>query len=129
MPAWFVELENEKPLLVLQQRIVFVLKTYVLVPTVLKQLERLVLHMVLTSVFPALVTTTKRVVHAVPVWFVKLGKDKRRLVLQQLIVFVLKMFVLVKTVFKQLERLVLQTMPTFVRPVSLDISKTATFVF
>jgi len=108
---------------------VFVLKTIVLAKTVLKQLERLVLHIVLTSVIPALVTTTKRVVLAVPAWFVELENEKPLLVLQQLIVFVLKMFVLVKTVFKQLERLVLQTMPTFVRPVSLDISKTATFVF
>jgi len=108
---------------------VYVYKMYVLVIMVMKKLERLVLQTVPTFVNPALVTTTKRVVLAVPVWFVELENEKPLLVLQQLIVFVLKMFVLVKTVFKQLERLVLQTMPTFVRPVSLDISKTATFVF
>ena len=124
-----MELGKEKRLLVLRELIVYVYKMYVLVIMVMKKLERLVLQTVPTFVNPALVTTTKRVVLAVPAWFVKLENEKPLLVLQQLIVFVLKMFVLVKTVFKQLERLVLQTMPTFVRPVSLDISKTATFVF
>ena len=127
--AVLVELGKDKRLLVLRQLIVYVHKMYVLVLTVLKQLERLVLHIMVISARLVLVTIIKRVVLAVPVWFVEMENEKPLLVLQQLIVFVLKMFVLVKTVFKQLERLVLQTMPTFVRPVSLDISKTATFVF
>ena len=64
MPVWFVELENEKRLLVLQQLIVYAHKMYVLVPTVLKQLERLVLHMVLTSVFPVTLDLAKTATRA-----------------------------------------------------------------
>ena len=90
----------------------FVLKTIVLVRMVLKQLERLVLHIMPISARLAPVIITERVVHVVPVLLAELAKDKQLLVLQQLIVFVLKTFVLVKTVLKQLERLVLHTVVT-----------------
>ena len=59
------------------------------VPMVLKQLEPLVLHIMVISARLVLVTIIQRVVLAVPVWFVELGKDKRLLVLRELIVLVL----------------------------------------
>ena len=101
---------------------------YVLVIMVMKKLERLVLQTVPTFVNPALVTTTKRVVLAVPVWFVELENEKPLLVLQQLIVFVLKMFVLVKTVFKLLELLVRLMVPIFVPRAPVDITKQVIYV-
>ena len=79
---------------------------------VFKLLELLVLHMVPISVLLAPVIITERVVHVVPVLLVELEKDKQLLALRQLIVFVLKIRVLVKTVLKQLERLVLHTVVT-----------------
>ena len=90
----------------------FVLKTIVLVRMVFKLLELLVLHIMLISARLAPVTIIKQVVHVVPVLLVELEKDKQLLVLQQLIVYVLKIRVLVKTVLKQLERLVLHTVVT-----------------
>ena len=119
VPVWFVEMENEKHLLVLQQLIVFVLKTIVLVRMVFKLLELLVLHIMLISARLAPVTIIKRAVHVVSVLLAVLAKDKQLLVLQQLIVYVLKMIVLVKTVLKQLERLVLHTIVTPARLVQM----------
>ena len=89
MHVVLVKLGKDKRRLVLRELIVYVNKTCVLVLMVLKQLERLVLHIVLTPVSRALVITTKRIVPVVPVWFVELGKDKRLLVLRELIVYVL----------------------------------------
>jgi len=60
---------------------------------------------------------------AVPVKFVEMENEKRLLVLQQLIVFVLKMFVLVKTVLKLLELLVRLMVPIFVPNAKVDITK------
>jgi len=68
-----------------------------------------------------LVTIIKRVVLAVPVWFVEMENEKPLLVLRELIVYVHKTPVLVPMVLKQLELLVLQTVPTFVRPVVVVI--------
>jgi len=59
----------------------------------------------------------------VPVKFVEMENEKRLLVLQQLIVFVLKMFVLVKTVLKLLELLVRLMVPIFVPNAKVDITK------
>ena len=58
-----------------------------------------------------------------PVKFVEMENEKRLLVLQQLIVFVLKMFVLVKTVLKLLELLVRLMVPIFVPNAKVDITK------
>ena len=58
-----------------------------------------------------------------PVKFVEMENEKRLLVLQQLIVFVLKMIVLVKTVFKLLELLVRLMVPIFVPRAPVDITK------
>ena len=58
-----------------------------------------------------------------PVKFVEMENEKRLLVLQQLIVFVLKMIVLVKTVFKLLELLVRLMVPIFVPNAKVDITK------
>ena len=116
--------------LVLLVTILDVHKMYVLVLTVLKQLERLVLHILTTNARLVIVTIIKRfLTHdmfrelAVPVWFVELGKDKRLLVLRELIVYVHKMYVLVLTVLKQLERLVLHIMVISARLVLVTIIK------
>ena len=58
-----------------------------------------------------------------PVKFVEMENEKRLLVLQQLIVFVIKMFVLFKTVLKLLELLVRLMVPIFVPNAKVDITK------
>ena len=57
---------------------------------------------------------------------VVLEQEKRLLVYQHLIVYVPKTFALVPTVSLQLEALVPQRVPTFVRPVPVDSTKRAT---
>ena len=116
-----VELGKDKRLLVLRELIVNVLKMIVLVIMVLELLELLVLHMRTISVHLVLVIFTKLILLVVHVLLAELEKDKQRLVLHQLIVYVHKTPVLVPMVLKQLELLVLQTVPTFVRPVVVVI--------
>ena len=102
-------------MLVLQQLIVFVLKTIVLVLMVPKLLEMLVLHIIPTFAPLVLVIFTKLVICAAHVLLVELEKEKQRLVLQELIVYVLKTYALVIRVLKQLELLVLHKVVTSAR--------------
>ena len=89
-------LEQEKQLLVLRHRIVFVLKTFVLVPMALKQMEHHVPPMVLIFVRLVPVNITKLATPALDVLQrVALAPEKRHLALRHRIVFVLKTFVLV----------------------------------
>ena len=76
----------------------FVLKTSVVVPMVLKQLEPLVPQTVPTFVRPVLVDSTKMVTLALGADPVAREQDKKQLVLRHLIVFVLKTSVVVPTV-------------------------------
>ena len=87
--------EQEKRLLALQLRIVFVLRTIVPVPMALQQRVRHVLPMVLVFVRRVPVNITKLATPALVALRVALGKDKRLLALRHRIGFVLKTFVLV----------------------------------
>jgi len=88
-----VALEQEKRLLVLQHRIVFVLQTFVLAPMALKPQAKHVPPMLLTFVRTVPTGTTTQIKHALVALRVILGKDKRLLALQLRIVFVIKTFV------------------------------------
>ena len=100
---------------------------FVLVPTVLLQLEQLVLQTVPTYVRLAIVDTTKRVILAPDAdLHVVLDYEKRLLVLRHPIVYVLKTPVRAPTVLLLLQLLVLRTMPTFARPVPADTTKMVT---
>ena len=116
-------LEHEKRLLVLLQLIVYVPKTFALVPTVPLLLEALVPQTVPTFVRPVLVDTTKLVPLALDVNLAERAPEKPRLVLRHRIVYVPKIRAVVRTVSKQQVPLVLQTIPTFVRLVLVDSTK------
>ena len=96
LDALRVALEKDKRLLVLRHRIVFVLKTFVLVPMALQQRVQHVLPIVLTFVRLVPVDITKLATHALDAQLlVALEQEKRLLALRHRIVFVLKTFVLV----------------------------------
>jgi hypothetical protein len=107
---------------------VFVLKTFVLAPTALQQLEQHVLPMVLILVRLVPVDITKLATHALDELRVALEKEKRPLALRHRIVFVLKTFVLVPMALQQRAQHVLPMMLIFVRLVPVDITKLATHV-
>ena len=95
---WLAVLEHEKPLLVLLQLIVYVPKTFALVPTVPLLLEALVPQTVPTFVRPVLVDSTKLVPLALDVNLAEQALEKPRLVLRHRIVYVPKIRVLVPVV-------------------------------
>jgi hypothetical protein len=101
-----VALVKEKRLRALRHRIVFVLKTFVLVPTALKQRAQHVLPMVLIFVRPVTLDITK--LTTTP--------------LRHRIVFVLKTIVLVPMALQQRAQHVLPMMLIFVCPVALNIT-------
>ena len=93
-----VALEQEKRLLALRHRIVFVLKTFVLVPMALQQRVQHVLPIVPIFVRLVPVDITKPATHALDALLVALEQEKRLLALRHRIVCVLKTFVLVPMV-------------------------------
>ena len=97
-----VALEQEKQLLVLRHRIVFVLKTFAHVPMALKQREQHVPPMVLIFVRHVPVNITKLATHALDALrLVAVEQEKRLRALRHRIVFVLKTFVLVPMALQQ----------------------------
>jgi hypothetical protein len=120
-----VALVKQKLQLALQHRIVFVLKTFVPVPTAIRQLVQHVLHTVPIFVRLVPVSITKLATHALGALRVVSEHMKRLLALRHRIVFVLKTFVLVPTALKQRAQHVLPTMPIFVRRVPVNITKLA----
>ena len=112
----------------LRQLIVYVNKTPVLVPTVLKQQVPLVLRTAPTFVHLVPVIITEMVTLALGADLAAREQDKRLFVLRPPIVSVLKTSVVVPMVLKQLEPLVLQIMLIFARLVPVDTTKLATLV-
>jgi hypothetical protein len=121
-----VALVKQKRLSALQHRIVFVLKTFVLVPMALQQRAQHVLPTMPIFVRLVPVNITKLATPALDALRVTLEQEKRLLALWHQIVFVLKTFVLVPTVLKKQAQHVLHTMPIFVRRVPVNITRLAT---
>ena len=104
----------------------FVLQTFVLVPTALQQRTHPVLPTIPIFVRRVPVATTKLATPALDALRVALEKEKRLRALRHRIVFVLQTFVLVPTALKQRAQPVLPTMPIFVRRVPVSITRMAT---
>ena len=121
-----VALEKDKRLLVLRHRIVSVLKIIVLVPMVLLQRVHHVPPTMLTFVRLVAVTITKLATHALDALRVALEQQKRLIVLRHRIVSVLKIIVLVPMVMQPQAKHVLPIVITFVRLVTVTITKLAT---
>ena len=121
-----VALEKDKRLLVLRHRIVSVLKIIVLVPMVLLQRVHHVPPTMLTFVRLVAVTITKLATHALDAQRVALEQQKRLIVLRHRIVSVLKIIVLVPMVMQPQAQHVLPMVITFVRLVTVTITKLAT---
>jgi hypothetical protein len=100
LDALRVVLVKEKQLRALCHRIVFVLKTFVFVPTALKQQAQHVLPTMPIFVCLVPVSITKLATHALVVPRVTLALQKLQLALRHRIVFVLKTFVLVPMVIQ-----------------------------
>jgi len=121
-----VALEQQKRLIVLRHRIVSVLKIIVLVPMVMQPQAQHVLPMVITFVRLVTVTITKLATHALDALRVALAQQKRLLAHKAPTARVLQTFVLVPMALKQRAHYVPPMVLTFVRRVTVDITKLAT---
>jgi len=119
---------KDKRPLALRVRIVFVLKTFVIVPMVLKPLGQHALQIMLIFVRIVPVNTTRPLTHAQDALRVVLGQEKRLRALPNIIVLVLKTFVCVQMVLKQRAHHVPTTMLIFVCLVQVGFTKTVTYV-
>ena len=117
-----VALVKEKRLRALRHRIVFVLQTFVLVPTALKQRAQPVLPTMPIFVRRVPVSITRMATPALDAPRVTLVKEKRLRALRHRIVFVLQTFVLVPTALKRRAQPVLPMKLIFVRRVTMNIT-------